>query len=744
METVPLFIMPAVSPTAVKLAADIAAVDTPTPAPTAAPTTQGSKPQRRKLHAAARHRRGRRHDDDEDEAGTEESYTDDDDDSGLSEDDASLLSEEEDTEDEYEEEEAGTPQRGTEKKKKGVVTDTEIMRRGIRAVRGGEKDGKGVDYEEFGKVETAEVKVEKKEGEGENEDVADGEEKEERSKDREEKAEEEGKVGDKGAVEAAKEDWKPQQETPFERRRREHEEYKKRRAEDPAFVPNRGRFFMHDHREGSGSNGFRPFGPGGRGRGFAREPQPPSELAADRWEHDMHEQADPSPRQPPASVQTPNFPARVRPTEQPRSFGRIVHKGTVQIQVNLPGMKSPITFSEVPWKSYTRLPFHRPPLRRDKPVRVALPGAPVRYIYPTVARSFIFIPRAMRPGGSGYGRGQPPRGRGGFIGGFPGSFAAGRSMYGGSTGYSPSIGMSRRSSIVAYDTRQHTPSAATQHFPPPQPAYIEEQQTRAPVSVSADDENTAKPVVRLPTAAAAPPVSSQAPPSQAQTQRNMPSQQQQPHPPPYRETRATPNIPMHQPRPQKNINVAELDSAHYPGAYQPAGYASSTTDIPPPPPPHLQQQQQQYPPQSYQPQAQYPATYPPQQQQPFYPPPPQQQYLHPNPTAPHFIPHPQPHPQPSQYIPASPVPAPGTVPMQSGTPVQGPTTIAQESNGMVFYSTWDPNCGYYPPPPQMQQGAYGQGGYGGGVNGEGGYAGWYWGGQGQGQGMMGQGMGFYG
>ena len=44
-------------------------------------------------------------------------------------------------------------------------------------------------------------------------------------------------------------------ETPAERRRREHEEYKKKRDSDPAFIPNRGAFFMHDHRSPSGSAG---------------------------------------------------------------------------------------------------------------------------------------------------------------------------------------------------------------------------------------------------------------------------------------------------------------------------------------------------------------------------------------------------------------------------------------------------------------------------------------------------------
>ena len=46
-------------------------------------------------------------------------------------------------------------------------------------------------------------------------------------------------------------------ETPTERRRREHEEYKKKRDSDPAFIPNRGAFFMHDHRSLPGSVGYR-------------------------------------------------------------------------------------------------------------------------------------------------------------------------------------------------------------------------------------------------------------------------------------------------------------------------------------------------------------------------------------------------------------------------------------------------------------------------------------------------------
>lgn len=71
-------------------------------------------------------------------------------------------------------------------------------------------------------------------------------------------------------------------ETPFEKRKREHDEYRKQRDTDPAFVPNRGGFFMHDHRHaGPGQNGFKPFGRGrGRGRGTAGGPFSPSKYVS--------------------------------------------------------------------------------------------------------------------------------------------------------------------------------------------------------------------------------------------------------------------------------------------------------------------------------------------------------------------------------------------------------------------------------------------------------------------------------
>ena len=71
-------------------------------------------------------------------------------------------------------------------------------------------------------------------------------------------------------------------ETLADRRKKEHEEYKKKRDTDPAFVPNRGGFFMHDHRSSApGQNGFRPSTRGrGRGRGGVGSPFPSTRYIA--------------------------------------------------------------------------------------------------------------------------------------------------------------------------------------------------------------------------------------------------------------------------------------------------------------------------------------------------------------------------------------------------------------------------------------------------------------------------------
>ena len=60
------------------------------------------------------------------------------------------------------------------------------------------------------------------------------------------------------------------QDAAGDRRRREHDDYRRRRDADPAFIPTRGNFFMHDQRTGpANQNGYRIYSRGssaGRGR----------------------------------------------------------------------------------------------------------------------------------------------------------------------------------------------------------------------------------------------------------------------------------------------------------------------------------------------------------------------------------------------------------------------------------------------------------------------------------------------
>jgi hypothetical protein len=83
----------------------------------------------------------------------------------------------------------------------------------------------------------------------------------------------EGSSGQAGAGADAIQE-QTRQDSLAEKRRREHEEYKKKRDTDPTFIPNRGAFFMHDPRTTApGQNGFRPFiRGGGRGRNGAVGP----------------------------------------------------------------------------------------------------------------------------------------------------------------------------------------------------------------------------------------------------------------------------------------------------------------------------------------------------------------------------------------------------------------------------------------------------------------------------------------
>ena len=109
-----------------------------------------------------------------------------------------------------------------------AMTDTEVMMNGLK-ISEEANASEGVDFEDLGKD------TEQKEPQG---------------------------------IPAPSDISTPRFETLADRRRKEHEEYKKKRDADPAFVPNRGGFFMHDHRTSApGPNGFRQ---SIRGRGRAR------------------------------------------------------------------------------------------------------------------------------------------------------------------------------------------------------------------------------------------------------------------------------------------------------------------------------------------------------------------------------------------------------------------------------------------------------------------------------------------
>lgn len=395
------------------------------------------------------------------------------------------------------------------------------------------------------------------------------------------------------------------QEAPFERRRREHEEYRKKRDEDPAFVPNRGAFFMHDHRHaGPAANGFRPFGRGalrggrGRGRGGIGGPFAPVKYAtrvypitvvqdqatdsasstfqanpfdptvSGPWAHDMHETvAEPLPmRQPRQSVQPteglpngdghiPTCPPSETPINRVLSTEKIL--GNVEVRVFFPGYKEPKSFSGIPIKRYTKLPDHRPPLRRDKPVRISLPDNPPRYIFPAVDRSFIFIPRAMRPNQQRM-RGKSRAGFG-SVGGYSRRTSVyGGSYYGGSV-YTPSIDMSRRSSIAPADFISPTGSAMSRpivRLPPmvqpqmpmpmhgPVPSFIPP--PPPPVDIAVTDT----------------PGPDQFLEANQSSINNLPQPQTHPLPqkPAFQETRPDSTIPMHQPRPQKTVSVENIES----------------------------------------------------------------------------------------------------------------------------------------------------------------------------------------
>lgn len=535
------------------------------------------------------------------------------------------------------------------------------------------------------------------------------------------------------------------QDNPQDRRRREHDDYRKKRDEDPAFVPNRGAFFMHDHRHaGPAANGFRPFGRGGRGRGrggiggpFAptryvlpppsttrikadlastHQPFPPADpIISTPWAHDMHEAvAEPS-RSARQSAQgnqvimdngPPNGDGYIPTCDMSatpinRTLSTEKHIGNVQIRVYLPQLKQPIVFSAMPVMQYTKLPDHRPPLRRDKPVRISLPNYPPRYIFPATDRSFIFIPRALRPNNQQRIRGKP---RSGF--GSMGGFSRRTSVYGGSyyngSQYSPSVALSRRSSIA--------PDMGRDYIVSPTGSAI----SRPPMAMDAS-----RPVVRLPPRAEPQGLAASihaAAPAVGQTGIYEDVQGQTHHLPQkavHQESQAT-SIPMHQPRPQKTVSLENIESPtmlQNAQSYQQAfhhqvpvqisngfnndphsrhgSFARHSTGTPlsqiperaihaaPFQPTHFSQQQAYYPP--------YQMVPPPQGY--YYPPP------NPYPAA------------PPAYVPGPP-PTQGPVDaaQANGQPGGGPNLVAQEVNGMVYYydASQIPQVPSYPAYPAAQ------------------------------------------
>lgn len=348
-------------------------------------------------------------------------------------------------------------------------------------------------------------------------------------------------------------------ERPVDRQRREHQEYKQKRSADPAFIPNRGNFFMHDTRgapNGQGPPPTRGALARGRGRGIPQvgasgtppNPAQRQDKASEMpWKHDLHEvineESGPGAQNKPAVSQQQQRDDASRlsarhalPTQASRpgppptlSFDVTIPVAKGQARVFLPGMKTAKMGSELSIKKYIRLPNHRPPLRRDKPVRVFIPGLGPRYIFPSMERSFIFIPRQMRPNQRGFGSSNYHRNTGGY-----GYSSRRTSMYGGSM-YSASVAPSRRSSIARDNTF-------------------------SPVSFASGFGGQARPVVRLPyngqvlstgTSPAGPLSGHQTPTGQVLHTYPLPQ-----NAPLFN----TPMSTVHQPRPQKQFSVTGIES----------------------------------------------------------------------------------------------------------------------------------------------------------------------------------------
>ncbi|EXJ85761.1 hypothetical protein A1O1_06129 [Capronia coronata CBS 617.96] len=329
----------------------------------------------------------------------------------------------------------------------------------------------------------------------------------------------------------------PRHETVSQRSRREHQEYVRQRDANPAFVPTRGGFFLHDDRN-SRSSGQHPrtFGRG-RGRGFAAPVHEAgrgggfNEPTNRPWAHDLHEGLETAPREGALQGKQDGL-SEMQRTQNPaastapnRSFSFSTVLGNVTVQISFPGMAQKISVPNVVKKQHTLLPQHRPPLRRDKPVRISIPDTAPRYIFPSTERSFIFIPRAMRPNQQSY-RG---RGRGSFHG------SRRPSIYGST--YTPSVAMSRKSSVGASTLRDGIRSPADSVLS----------------RMGIPGMESTRPIVRMPSTVPTPSLS-----RSGMHGLNGQIGMSAPAPPMYGSHSTA--IPMHQPRPQKAVSLADIES----------------------------------------------------------------------------------------------------------------------------------------------------------------------------------------
>jgi hypothetical protein len=404
--------------------------------------------------------------------------------------------------------------------------------------------------------------------------------------------------------------------------------------------------------------------------------------------------------------------------------------GNVQPRVWLPFMTDPHTCPSMAVVVYTKLPDHRPPLRRDKPVRISLPDRPPRYIFPASDRSFIFIPRTLRPNQQRI-RGKTRSGLGSVSG-----FSRRTSIYGGSQfgsqygSYTPSLALSRRSSLAPDLGRDFASPAASAVSRPPLPMPMD----------------TTAPVVRLPPMmapsmplpapiAVLPYDGSQTVEPTPITDVPAPAQHPLPQKPTFQENRSE-TLTMHQPTPRKTVSVETIES--------PSGAMNV-------PPPYQQAFHQQVPPQMssgfvhdvhsrnasyagpvstgtplsqiperaihaapFQPTAFVQPGYYGQQygampaQAGYYYPPAYGGAVAPSATAPTFVPAAQ-QPQPAPYPQAAPGEA---APTSSSAPAPNQGLVAQEHNGMVYYYNPSqlptvPDYAAYAPPPGYVQGVIG-------------------------------------